>query len=108
MRDCPWVRPSPDYQATELITVPTANLVSCLFSIKKSARVCAMESQARNIAVGAGDRRQSETALAIARGTARPSRSLGFSCISELPVAAGRRADLVALMILDFIWMIEV
>ena len=53
-----------------------------------------MDSTARNIALGPPpDRRQSETALAIARGTARLLRSLGFSCISELPLPAGRRAD---------------
>ena len=43
------------------------------------------------------DGRQSETALAVARGTARLLLSLGFSCVSELPLASGRRADLVAL-----------
>jgi len=53
-----------------------------------------MESPARQISlVPAPDRRQSETALAIARGTARLLRSLGFSCISELPLPSGRRAD---------------
>ena len=55
-----------------------------------------MESSARQIGlVPPPDRRQSETALAIARGTARLLRSLGFSCISELPLPSGRRADLV-------------
>ena len=39
------------------------------------------------------DRRQSEIALAVARGTARLLRSLGFSCIGELPLPSGRRAD---------------
>ena len=39
------------------------------------------------------DRRQSETALAVARGTARLLRSLGFSCIGELSLPSGRRAD---------------
>jgi hypothetical protein len=57
-----------------------------------------MDNTARNIALmPPPDRRQSETALAIARGTARLLRSLGFSCISELPLPSGRRADLVAL-----------
>src|SRR5215218_6696379 len=57
-----------------------------------------MESSARQIGVVPPlDRRQSETALAIARGTARLLRSLGFSCIGELPLPSGRRADLVAL-----------
>lgn len=43
------------------------------------------------------DGRQSETALAVARGTMRLLLSLGFCCVSELPLASGRRADLVAL-----------
>jgi len=54
------------------------------------------------------DRRQSETALAIARGTARLLRSLGFSCISELPLPSGRRADLVALNQRGEIWIVEI
>src|ERR1700748_837120 len=52
--------------------------------------------------------RQSETALAIARGTARLLRSLGFSCISELPLPSGRRADLVALNERGEIWIVEI
>jgi hypothetical protein len=43
------------------------------------------------------DGRQSPTALSVARGTSRLLRSLGFSCIPEMPLASGRRADLVAL-----------
>jgi hypothetical protein len=43
------------------------------------------------------DGRQSPTATAIARGTARLLRSLGFCTIGELPLASGRRADLVGL-----------
>jgi hypothetical protein len=43
------------------------------------------------------DGRQSPTALAIARGTARFLHALGYSVISELPLPSGRRADLVAL-----------
>jgi len=43
------------------------------------------------------DRRQSPTALAVARGTARFLRALGYSVVSELPLPSGRRADLVAL-----------
>ena len=66
-----------------------------------------MESQAVHLPVlPPPDRRQSETALAIARGTARLLRSLGFSCISELPLPSGRRADLVALNERGEIWKI--
>jgi hypothetical protein len=68
-----------------------------------------MESQARHVALAPPtDGRQSETALAIARGTARLLRSLGFSCISELPLPSGRRADLVALNERGEIWIVEI
>src|SRR3979490_224431 len=68
-----------------------------------------MESPARQVSlVPAPDRRQSETALLIARGTARLLRSLGFSCISELPLPSGRRADLVALNERGEIWIVEI
>jgi hypothetical protein len=43
------------------------------------------------------DGRQSPTALAIARGTARYLSALGYCVVSELPLPSGRRADLVAL-----------
>jgi hypothetical protein len=43
------------------------------------------------------DGRQSPTALAVARGTARLLLSLGYCCVSELALPSGRRADLVAL-----------
>jgi hypothetical protein len=43
------------------------------------------------------DGRQSPTALAIARGTARYLHALGYGVLSELPLPSGRRADLVAL-----------
>jgi hypothetical protein len=68
-----------------------------------------MESPAPHLAlVPAPDGRQSETALAIARGTARLLRSLGFSCVSELPLPSGRRADLVALNERGEIWIVEI
>ena len=68
-----------------------------------------MESQSRQVKlVPAPDGRQSETALAIARGTARLLRSLGFACVSELPLPSGRRADLVALNERGDIWIVEI
>jgi hypothetical protein len=68
-----------------------------------------MESPLRQIGlVPPPDRRQSETALAVARGTSRLLRSLGFSCISELPLPSGRRADLVALNERGEVWIIEI
>ena len=54
------------------------------------------------------DLRQSETALAVARGTARLLHALGFSCISELSLPSGRRADLVALNERGDIWIVEI
>jgi hypothetical protein len=71
--------------------------------------VAFMESQAQKVSlVPAPDRRQSDTALAIARGTARLLRSLGFACISELPLPSGRRADLVAINERGEIWIVEI
>jgi hypothetical protein len=68
-----------------------------------------MESNAVHIAlVPPPDRRQSETALAVARGTARWLRSMGFSCVSELPLPSGRRADLVALNARGEVWIVEI
>lgn len=43
------------------------------------------------------DGRQSQIALAVARGTARYLHALGYCVVSELPLPSGRRADLVAL-----------
>src|SRR5262249_43684772 len=54
------------------------------------------------------DGRQSETALAVARGTQRLLVSLGHACVCELPLASGRRADLVALGHDGEIWIIEI
>ena len=54
------------------------------------------------------DGRQSQTALAVARGTARLLISLGFCCVSELALASGRRADLVALGRDGEIWIVEI
>src|SRR5947208_16996075 len=54
------------------------------------------------------DHRQSPTALAIARGTTRLLHSLGFSAVGELPLASGRRADLVALGAKGDVWIVEI
>ena len=54
------------------------------------------------------DGRQSGTALAVARGTMRLLLSHGFCCVSELPLASGRRADLVALDGGGEIWIVEI
>jgi hypothetical protein len=54
------------------------------------------------------DGRQSDTAQAIARGTARLLLSHGFSCVAELALGSGRRADLAALDRGGEIWIVEI
>jgi hypothetical protein len=54
------------------------------------------------------DGRQSATALKVARGTSRLLHSLGLSVVSELSLASGRRADLVALGATGEIWIVEI
>src|SRR3984957_17479470 len=54
------------------------------------------------------DGRQSEMALAIARGTRRLLRNLRFSTLTELPLASGRRADVVALAADGTIVIVEI
>jgi hypothetical protein len=54
------------------------------------------------------DGRQSETALKVARGTARLLHAHGFCVVSELSLASGRRADLVALGTDGEIWIVEI
>jgi hypothetical protein len=54
------------------------------------------------------DGRQSETALAVARGTMRLLLPHGFCCVSELPLPSGRRADLVALDSAGEVWIVEI
>jgi hypothetical protein len=54
------------------------------------------------------DGRQSATALAVARGTTRLLHSFGLAVVSELPLASGRRADLVALGASGEIWIVEI
>ena len=54
------------------------------------------------------DGRQSETALKIARGTARLLHAHGFSVVSELPLPSSRRADLVGLNAAGQIWIVEI
>ena len=54
------------------------------------------------------DGRQSETALAVARGTARLLHAHGFSVVSELALPSGRRADLVGLDSAGTVWIVEI
>ncbi|WP_436643448.1 MmcB family DNA repair protein [Microbaculum sp. FT89] len=54
------------------------------------------------------DGRQSETALSVQRGTGRLLRTLGFSIVTEMPLASGRRADIVALSQAGDVWIVEI
>jgi hypothetical protein len=54
------------------------------------------------------DGRQSPTALTVARGTARLLYSLGHACVTELALASGRRADIVALHADGELWIVEI
>src|SRR5215210_7151083 len=54
------------------------------------------------------DGRQSQIALAVARGTMRLLHQFGFSAVSELALPSGRRADLVALNSASEIWIVEI
>lgn len=54
------------------------------------------------------DGRQSPAASAIMRGTQRLMRSLGMSCVTELPLVNGRRADIVSVAADGTIHIVEV
>lgn len=54
------------------------------------------------------DGRQSETALAVRRGTGRLLAALGLSMVPEMPLASGRRADIVALTPAGDLWIVEI
>ena len=54
------------------------------------------------------DGRQSERAAAIQRGVGRLLRARGFAIVCELPLATGRRADVVGLSPSGDLWIIEI
>ncbi|MCW5697115.1 MAG: MmcB family DNA repair protein [Bauldia sp.] len=54
------------------------------------------------------DGRQSERALAIQRGVGRLLRAGGMAMVTELPLASGRRADIVAVDGDGEVWIVEV
>lgn len=54
------------------------------------------------------DGRQSATALAIRRGTGRLLARHGLAMVTELTLASGRRADVVALSPRGEIWIVEI
>ena len=61
-----------------------------------------------NPAVPPPDGRQSPAALAIAVGTRRLLASHGLTSVTELTLASGRRADIVALAPDGTIWILEI
>lgn len=54
------------------------------------------------------DLRQSATALDICRGVHRLLIGLGYSCVSELPLANGRRADVAGLSLRGDLSIVEI
>jgi hypothetical protein len=54
------------------------------------------------------DGRQSQTALEVAFGTRRLLASRGFSSVTELTLASGRRADIAGLGTDGAIWIVEI
>lgn len=54
------------------------------------------------------DGRQSDRALLVARGVGRFLRAQGFAVVSELPLATGRRADVVGLGPNGDVWIVEI
>jgi hypothetical protein len=70
--------------------------------------LAAMSVESLQMEVVIVDGRQSPTALSVARGTGRLLRALGYACIAEMPLASGRRADLVALGGDGEIWIVEI
>ena len=77
-----------------LSNVPLPGILSMNVPTDTSA---SMPSTITSTASPLADGRQSATALAIARGTARYLHAVGYCVVSELPLPSGRRADLVAL-----------
>ena len=58
--------------------------------------------------VVAFDRRQSEIAAELQRGVCRAFRALGLSVVTELPLANGRRADVVGLSASGDVLIVEI
>ncbi len=54
------------------------------------------------------DGRQSPHAAAVQRGVGRLLRSLGLAMVTELPLATGRRADVVGLAADGEMWIVEI
>jgi hypothetical protein len=65
-------------------------------------------AEAANPLQSTGERPGQEAAPAIRRGTVRLLHALGFATVAELPLASGRRADLVAVGESGEIWIVEI
>ncbi|HSD92603.1 MAG TPA: MmcB family DNA repair protein [Methyloceanibacter sp.] len=66
------------------------------------------DNRARDDTVIPFDRRQSPVAAELQRGVCRAFRALGFSVVTELPLANGRRADVVALSQAGHVTIVEI
>jgi hypothetical protein len=71
--------------------------------------ICALQNRARSDdSVIAFDRRQSPAAAALQRGVCRAFRARGFSVVTELSLANGRRGDVVALSGAGDVMIVEI
>ncbi|WP_181708208.1 MmcB family DNA repair protein [Chthonobacter rhizosphaerae] len=66
------------------------------------------DQSARLIEALVVDGRQSERARLVQRGVGRMMIGLGFSIVTELPLASGRRADVVGLAPNGDLWIVEI
>src|SRR5262245_15743660 len=66
------------------------------------------EYRARDDTIIPFDGRQSPAAAALQRGVCRALRALGHSVVTELPLANGRRADVVALSASGDVLIVEI
>jgi hypothetical protein len=73
-----------------------------------TARIIGLETAGEAASLLPPDLRQSPTALAVARGTQRLLTSFGLTCVCELSLPSGRRADLVALGINGEVMIVEI
>src|SRR5690606_11593418 len=64
------------------------------------------------VSIGAGnplvDGRQSEKAMLVRRGVQRLLHEMRHAVLPELPLASGRRADLISLSVKGEIWIVEI
>ena len=66
-----------------------------------------MTSETKALTIEA-DKRQSMAAADIARGVVRMMAGLGYTCVAELPLANGLRADITAISRDGRIWIVEI